>query len=170
MMACFICLVLITALTFDIEEPLLTEPLLNLPSGQPGGLDQPVDLKPHRVSKLKVVTQTLPPSLQRAENHHPAPVPHLFFLRKGTLSVAGPQDRELLGRLVRVKGETQYFRRHELRRSGGSGRGRRGLNDGGPLALRGDRGGGHRTFQRLGHLRQRGWKKTPRDEKKNTTL
>lgn len=59
-MASFICLVLITALTFDIEEPLLTEPLLNLSSGQAGGLDQPVDLTEHQVSQLKVAT-LIPP-------------------------------------------------------------------------------------------------------------
>lgn len=35
----------LATLTFEIKEPLFTEPLLDLPSGQPSHLNQSVDLK-----------------------------------------------------------------------------------------------------------------------------
>lgn len=77
-------------LTFDIEEPLLTEPLLDLPSGQAGGLDQPVDLMQHKVLKVKI--SHLPPWCCWFDHLTPS-LPYLFFLGERTLGVAGPQNR-----------------------------------------------------------------------------
>lgn len=144
-------------LTFDIEESLLAEPLLNLPSGEAGGLNQPVDLTQHQVLRVKRgrthTTRHTPPGASAGTVTPTPSLPHLFFLWEGTLGVAGPQHRELLSRLVGVNGETQHFGRRQLWH-GGVGRGRRGLNDGGPLALRGNYRRGHRTLQRLSHLRK----------------
>lgn len=106
-------------LTFDIVEPLFTEPLLDFPSGKAGGLDQPVDLTPqHQVLKVKsgranaTVTHTSPWCCWYYHLTHW--LPYLLFLGEGTLGVAGPQHCELLSRLVGVNGETQYFGRCQL--------------------------------------------------------
>lgn len=48
----FRCVALITLHTFEIKEPLFTEPLLYLSSGQPGGLYQPVNLS-HSIMEHK---------------------------------------------------------------------------------------------------------------------
>lgn len=134
--------------TFEIEEPLFTEPLLYLASGQTGVFYQPVDLSHYtaeNVNKWGGFTGDAW-DIKRKRGKKKS---YFIFFRKRALRVAGPQHRQLLCCFIGIDRESQHFGWYQLGCGHGYGDG---LNDGGTFILCSNYRGGQGSFERLGHL------------------